>query len=91
MRTAELKVRIEPELKEEIKKICKEIGLSVSDAVNILLRRMQSKRGIEGDFLVPNAETIAAMEEDFSNKQGQGYSTVEELFAALAAEPDDED
>lgn len=90
-RTAELKIRIEPDLKAEVQAIFAEIGLSTSDAINLMLRRVRAEHGIPGEFKVPNAETRAAMAEDFSARKGQGYKNFQDLLAALNADDDDTD
>jgi DNA-damage-inducible protein J len=90
-RSAEIKFRTEPDLKAEVQAIFAEIGLSMSDALNLMLRRVRAEHGIPGAFKVPNPETRAAMVEDFSARKGQGYKNFQELLTALNAEDDGTD
>jgi DNA-damage-inducible protein J len=88
-RSAEIKFRTEPDLKADVQAIFAEIGLSMSDALNLMLRRVRAEHGIPGEFKVPNAETRAAMLEDFSARKGQGYKNLQDLLTALNADDTD--
>ena len=88
-RTAELKIRIEPDLKAEVQAIFAEIGLSTSDAINMMLRRVRAEHGIPGEFKVLNAETRAAMEETRDPTKLKAYASFDELLAALDKEDDE--
>jgi DNA-damage-inducible protein J len=58
-----LHVRIDDELKAEASLALEAMGLSVSDAVRILLTRVVSDQAFPLELKVPNAETRLAMEE----------------------------
>jgi DNA-damage-inducible protein J len=90
-RSVEMKFRTEPELKAEVQKIFAEIGVSASDALNMFLRRVRYEGGLPPDLVlkIPNAETRAAMLEDFQNKKG--YNSFKELLAELDAEDSETD
>jgi DNA-damage-inducible protein J len=62
-RTSMLHVRIDGELKAQASSALEAMGLSVSDAVRILLTRVVSDQAFPLELKVPNAETRAAMEE----------------------------
>jgi DNA-damage-inducible protein J len=61
--TSMLHVRIDDELKAEASLALEAMGLSVSDAVRILLIRVVSDQAFPLELKVPNAETRLAMEE----------------------------
>jgi len=61
--TSMLHVRIDDELKAEASLALEAMGLSVSDAVRILLTRVVSDQAFPLELKVPNAETRLAMEE----------------------------
>ena len=61
--TSMLHVRIDDELKAQASLALESMGMSVSDAVRILLTRVVSDQAFPLELKVPNAETRAAMEE----------------------------
>jgi len=58
-----LHVRVDDEIKAQATEALASMGLSVSDAVRILLKRVVSDQAFPLELKVPNAETRAAMEE----------------------------
>jgi len=85
-KTSTIHVRIEPEIKEQVDNILTEIGISTTDAVNMFFRQVIRYQGIPLDLRIPNAETIAAIEEVeemIRTGSGKAYNSVEELFEDL--------
>ncbi len=62
-----------------------EMGLSVSDAIRLLLVRVAADRALPFAVKVPNAESLAAMAE-LERGDGAAFDTVVELIADLNAE-----
>ncbi|MFT4103487.1 MAG: type II toxin-antitoxin system RelB/DinJ family antitoxin [Burkholderiaceae bacterium] len=58
-----LHVRVDAEIKAQAAETLAAIGLSVSDAVRILLKRVVSDQAFPLELKMPNAETRAAMVE----------------------------
>ena len=58
-----LHVRVDNELKTQASETLAAMGLSVSDAVRILLTRVVHDQAFPLELKVPNAQTRAAMEE----------------------------
>lgn len=56
-----VRARINSELKIKASAVLSEMGLSVSDAIRLLLVRVVSDGALPFDVRVPNAETQAAM------------------------------
>ena len=89
--TTNISIRMDRELKERADEFFSEIGMSMSTAFNVFIRQTLREGRIPFHISVdrPNAETIAALLEgerlayDTSVK---GYSSAEELFAALDKE-----
>jgi len=78
-------VGIDPAIEERAAAVLANIGLTISDAVRSML--IQTARDNELPFnpLIPNAVTIAAMEEARAGG-GKAFATVEELMADLNAD-----
>ena len=58
-----LHVRVDDEIKTQASEALEAMGLSVSDAVRILLKRVVNDQAFPLELKVPNALTRAAMEE----------------------------
>ena len=58
-----LHVRVDEEIKTQASEALAAMGLSVSDAVRILLKRVVNDQAFPLELKVPNAETRAAMVE----------------------------
>lgn len=56
-----VQARINGEIKAQASAVLAEAGLSLSDAVRIVLTRLAHDRRIPDWFLTPNQETLAAM------------------------------
>lgn len=58
-----LHVRVDDEIKTQASEALAAMGLSLSDAVRILLKRVVADQAFPLELKVPNAQTRAAMEE----------------------------
>jgi DNA-damage-inducible protein J len=83
--TATIHVRVDRKLKTKAAKTLDAMGLSVSDAVRLLLTRIAAEQALPFEVRVPNAVTRAAMEEV---RRGDlpTASSVRELMDRLNAE-----
>lgn len=86
MKSAFIRVRVEPELKRETEAVLADFGISVSDAVTVFCRQIVLQRGLPFAVRIPNAETQAALAEDLS--QAKSYDSVEEMFADILTSDD---
>jgi DNA-damage-inducible protein J len=79
-----VQTRINGAVKAEASAVLATMGLTVSDAVRLLLTRVAHDKALPFEPLRPNAETIAAMEEA---RAGKGETvTLAELQAILDAD-----
>lgn len=58
-----VQARVNRDIKEEASDVLAAMGLSISDAVRLLLTRVAREKALPFAPLIPNAETIAAMKE----------------------------
>lgn len=58
-----VQARIDRAVKEEAAAVLASMGLTVSDAVRLLLTRVAKEHALPFDPLIPNAETVKAMKE----------------------------
>ena len=61
MATKMVHVRVDEKVKEKAAKTLAAMGMSVSDAVRILLVRVAAEKALPFDVKVPNATTVKAM------------------------------
>ena len=80
-----VRARIDAKTKAEAAAVLATIGLTVSDAFRLLLLRVAQDKALPFEPLIPNAETIAAMEDARAGRM-KSFSSVEELMADLNAE-----
>jgi DNA-damage-inducible protein J len=78
-------VRIDRRVKERASKTLAAMGLSVSDAVRVLLTRVAAEKALPFEVRVPNAATATAMKE--ARKGGlPAFDNVSDLMADLNAD-----
>ena len=80
-----VQTRIDGEVKAEAAAVLAAIGLTVSDAVRLMLTRVAQEKALPFEPLIPNATTIAAMKEAREEK-GKRSATVDDLMADLNAD-----
>jgi DNA-damage-inducible protein J len=80
-----LHVRVDDETKALATDALAEMGLSVSDAVRLFLRRVIIDQAFPLELKVPNAETRAAMDQaaEIIRARRQGFATADALFTDL--------
>jgi DNA-damage-inducible protein J len=78
-------VRIDKRIKTKAAKTLASMGLSVSDAVRVLLTRVAAEKALPFDVKVPNATTVAAMREARGGKV-RSFRNVSDLMADLNAD-----
>lgn len=89
MESTNLNIRTDKDVKIAAEKIFEELGLNMTTAVNIFLRQTIRENGIpfELKLNIPNDTTVAAIEEGRKlvyDRSAKGYSTMDDLRAALA-------
>ena len=91
-KTANINIRVDPEVKSTVDGIFSHFGITVADAVNIFLHKVIIVGGMPFDMTLPkyNEETLAAMQEAQDIASGKikakSYHSVKEMLAELDAE-----
>jgi DNA-damage-inducible protein J len=80
-----VQARIDGKVKEEAAAVLASMGLSVSDAVRLMLTKVAHDKALPFEPLTPNAETIAAMREARAGGLAK-FESVEALMADLDAD-----
>jgi DNA-damage-inducible protein J len=83
MATTMVHIRIDQKTKQQATKTLAAMGLSVSDAVRMLLLRVAVEKALPFDVKVPNATTVKAMRAADRGK-GKRLNSADALFKDLA-------
>jgi DNA-damage-inducible protein J len=78
-----VQTRINAEIKEEAATVLQAIGLTVSDAVRLMLTRVAHDKALPFEPLIPNEVTIAAMKE--ARERKLETVTLDDLQAVIDA------
>jgi DNA-damage-inducible protein J len=78
-----VQTRINSEIKEEAATVLQAIGLTVSDAVRLMLTRVAHEKALPFEPLIPNDVTIAAMKE--ARERKLETVTLDDLQAVIDA------
>lgn len=83
--TTMVHVRVDEAVKTQAMAMLADMGLSVSDAVRMLLVRVAAERALPFDVRVPNTETAAAIRE-LETGHGARFERTDGLLANLNAD-----
>lgn len=81
-----VRARIDGGLKDEASAVLAAMGLSVSDAIRLMLMRVVADKAMPFEIRVPNSETVKAMEASRKGKDVKRFNTVDDLMADLNAD-----
>ena len=82
MSTTMVHVRVDEKVKEDAAKTLASMGMSVSDAVRMLLVRVAAEKALPFEVRVPNAATVKAMQAADQGK-GRRFKSAQALFEDL--------
>jgi DNA-damage-inducible protein J len=77
-----VQTRIDVAIKDEAAAVLAAMGLTVSDAVRLLLTRIAREHALPFEPLIPNDKTVKAMKEARKGKL-RSFNNVKELMADL--------
>jgi len=82
MATRMVHIRVDDKVKAKAAKTLAEMGLSVSDAVRMLLVRVAAEKALPFEVKVPNPTTVKAMKAA-DRRRGKRFKTAGALFKDL--------
>jgi DNA-damage-inducible protein J len=80
--TTMVHIRVDEKVKQKATKTLAAMGMSVSDAVRILLVRVAAEKALPFEVRVPNATTVKAMQAA-DRRKGKRFKTADALFEDL--------
>ena len=82
MATTMVHIRVDEKVKKRAARTLAAMGMSVSDAVRILLVRVAAEKGLPFHVRVPNATTVKAMRAA-NRGEGKRFKSADALFKDL--------
>lgn len=79
-----VQARVNDDIKTRAAAVLSEMGLSISDVIRLTLTRVANERSYEYPPVIPNATTIAALQEP--RESMESASSVEEFMARMNAD-----
>ena len=75
-KTAMIRARTEPALKDEVDRILHQLGMTSTEAINLFYRQVKLRKGLPFDIKIPNKETVQVFKE---TDEGKGLNTYENI------------
>ena len=82
MGTTMVHIRVDQKVKQKAAKTLEAMGISISDAVRMLLVRVAAEQALPFEVRVPNATTVKAME-SLEKGKGKRFKSADDLFRDL--------
>ena len=82
-RSAMIRARIEPKLKNEVEHVFERLGLSASEAINMFYAQVSLRRGLPFDVVIPNKTTLKTLRDTDTGKNLVRMKSKKELFDQL--------
>lgn len=82
-KTATVRARIEPLLKESVEHIFKTMGLTTSEAINLFYRQVKLRNGLPFNVVIPNKTTEKVFRETDLNRALIRCEDPDEMFSKL--------
>lgn len=83
MKTETVRARVSHQTKVAAERVLKNLGLSMSETINLLLVQIKLKKGLPFEIKMPNAETRKVLAESAKGKNVKRFDSVDALFDDL--------
>jgi len=82
-KTAMIRARIEPKLKNDVEYIFRKLGITTTEAISLFYNQIKLRRGIPFEINIPNETTMKAIKEADKKRGVKEFKSVHELFKEL--------
>lgn len=89
VKSDQVRARIEPALKNSAEKILKEMGISASQAVTMLYKRIETEQGWPCELKIPNAQLSKTIEEVERGENVHKMGNLDSFFEELEQDADE--
>ena len=82
-KSAMIRARVDPSLKEEAENVFKALGLSATQAITLFYQQVKWYRGLPFEVRVPNEVTLKTFEETDTGQNLVRFENAQDMFAQL--------
>jgi len=84
-KTAMIRARTEPSLKEEVENILEKLGMTSTEAINMFYRQVKLRKGLPFDVKIPNKVTTETFKKTDEGKKLNDYDSIDDFFAKMGS------
>jgi len=82
-KTAMVRARIEPQLKNRAEQVLSRLGLTATEAITIFYRQVELRNGLPFDVVIPNATTLRTFRDTDAGRDLVVCEDAEDMFRKL--------
>ncbi len=82
-KSATIRARVEPSLKDHVEKIFEKLGLNATQAINLFYKQVELNNGLPFDLKVPNVTTLKTFQDSEAGKDLIESKNAEDMFKKL--------
>lgn len=82
-KTAFIRARVEPDLKNEVTDILQTLGISLTDAVTLFFKMIKLNKGLPFEVKIPRKDTMKAMEDARLGRNVEEWDSVDTFIESL--------
>ncbi|MCA9735504.1 type II toxin-antitoxin system RelB/DinJ family antitoxin [candidate division KSB1 bacterium] len=82
-KTQMIRARIEPDLKQDVESIFKELGLTTTEAISLFYHQVKLWKGLPFEVRLPNSTTIQTFQDTDAGKNLTHCEDAEDMFNKL--------
>lgn len=82
-KTATIRARIEPSLKEHVEEIFKKLGLNTTEAINLFYKQVVLNNGLPFELKIPNKTTLQTFKDTDAGENLVECENIDDLFEKL--------
>jgi DNA-damage-inducible protein J len=80
MKTSAVHARIEPQTKEKVEEILRNLGLTPTEAIRIFYKQIALRGGLPFSVAIPNKLTVSTLEKSRRGEDVQDFESLEAIF-----------
>ncbi len=82
-KTATIRARIEPALKEDVEKLFNKIGLTTTEAINLFYQQVKLRNGLPFSVVIPNKTTEKVFKDTDAKRNLIRCENADDMFDKL--------
>ena len=83
VKSATVRARIEPLLKENVEQLFKQMGLTTTEAINLFYRQVKLRNGLPFNVVIPNKTTEKVFKDTDANRMLIRCKNPDDIFDKL--------